>query len=53
VARFRFARIYGGWWGHVVGDDGGAVVQRSAGRYADRLRGDRPDRRDGRSSGAP
>jgi hypothetical protein len=42
VARFRFTRVYGGWWGHVVADDGADVVRRSADRYIDRLRGHRP-----------
>ncbi|MBV9919809.1 MAG: hypothetical protein JOY78_02995, partial [Pseudonocardia sp.] len=40
VARFRFGRLYGGWWGHVVGDesiDAAEVVQRSARRYVERL----------------
>jgi hypothetical protein len=44
VGRFRFNRVYGGWWGHVVLDDGGAVVRRSAERYIDRLTGQRPSR---------
>jgi len=41
VGRFRFGRLYGGWWGHVVGDgtiDAAEVVQRSARRYVERLR---------------
>lgn len=42
VARFRFARVYGGWWGHVVVGDGAELVRRSADRYAARLRGERP-----------
>ena len=42
VGRFRFERVYGGWWGHVVLDDGAAAVRRSAERYIDRLRGERP-----------
>jgi hypothetical protein len=42
VAGLRFARVYGGWWGHVVADDGAGVVARSAHRYVERLRGDRP-----------
>jgi hypothetical protein len=42
VARFRFERIYGGWWGRVVVGDGGAAVTRSATRYIERLRGQRP-----------
>ena len=42
VAGLRFARVYGGWWGHVVNDDGAGVVARSAHRYVERLRGDRP-----------
>jgi hypothetical protein len=48
VERFRFARVYGGWWGDVVADGGAGVVARSAHRYVARLHGDRP----GRSSAA-
>ena len=42
LARFRFGTLYGGWWGHVVGDgevDAAEAVQRSARRYVERLRG--------------
>jgi hypothetical protein len=39
VGRFRFDRVYGGWWGHVVLDDGAGAVRRSAARYVERLRG--------------
>jgi len=45
VARFRFGALYGGWWGHVVGDgrvDAAEAVQRSARRYVERLRGPVP-----------
>jgi hypothetical protein len=42
VDRFKFDRIYGGWWGRVVIDDGAAAVRRSADRYLARLRGERP-----------
>jgi hypothetical protein len=43
VAGFRFGKLYGGWWGHVVGDGrADAAVQRSARRYVARLRGARP-----------
>jgi hypothetical protein len=48
VQRFRFVRLYGGWWGHVVTDSGADVVRRSADRYVGRLRGDRAARGDGR-----
>jgi hypothetical protein len=48
VGDLPFARLYGGWWGHVVTDDGAAVVRRSAGRYVDLLSGDRAERSDGR-----
>ncbi|WP_214402540.1 hypothetical protein [Pseudonocardia lacus] len=44
VARFDFARVYGGWWGHVVTDAGADVVARSAHRYVERLHGRRPGR---------
>ena len=33
VARFRFDRMYGGWWDHVVLDGGAEAVRRSADRY--------------------
>ena len=42
VERLRFDRVYGGWWGAVVVDDGAAAVRRSADRYVARLRGERP-----------
>ena len=42
VAKFRFQRVYGGWWGRVVVDDGAAAVARSAHRYHQRLAGLRP-----------
>ena len=42
VGRFRFDRVYGGWWGRVIVDDGAAAVRRSADRYVERLRGHRP-----------
>jgi len=41
VERFRFDRVYGGWWGRVILDDGAAAVRRSADRYVKRLRGQR------------
>jgi hypothetical protein len=40
--RFTFDRVYGGWWGRVVLQDGAAAVRRSADRYAARLRARRP-----------
>jgi len=42
VGRFRFDRVYGGWWRHVVLDDGAEAVRRSAARYIARLQGERP-----------
>ena len=42
LGRFRFDRVYGGWWGRVIVDDGSAAVRRSAERYVERLRGNRP-----------
>ncbi|MEO6956381.1 MAG: MBL fold metallo-hydrolase [Antricoccus sp.] len=42
VERFRFDRVYGGWWGRVVVEDGATAIRRSADRYVARLRGDRP-----------
>jgi hypothetical protein len=40
VGRFRFARVYGGWWGRIVVEDGAAAVRRSAERYVARVRGE-------------
>ncbi|MGB6453021.1 MAG: MBL fold metallo-hydrolase [Streptosporangiaceae bacterium] len=42
--RFSFDRVYGGWWGRVVVQDGAAAVRRSADRYIARMRGERPRR---------
>jgi hypothetical protein len=39
---YRYDRIYGGWWDRVVDHDGEAAVARSAQRYRDWVRGDRP-----------
>jgi len=37
VAPFRFDRVYGGWWGRIVLEDGATAVTRSAERYIARL----------------
>lgn len=42
VEPFTFDRVYGGWWGRVVVQDGAAAVRRSADRYVARMRGERP-----------
>lgn len=42
VERFRFDRIYGGWWGRIVISDGPAAIRRSAERYIASLHGRRP-----------
>ena len=42
VERFRFDRVYGGWWGRVVVEDGAGAIRRSADRYVARLHGERP-----------
>jgi hypothetical protein len=42
VGRFTFDRVYGGWWGRVVIEDGAATIRRSADRYVARLHGERP-----------
>lgn len=42
VATLPFERIYGGWWGRVVLEDGPGAVRRSAQRYLARLSGARP-----------
>ncbi len=34
---FPFTRIYGAWWGRIVGDDGKAALRRSADRYWDHI----------------
>ena len=39
VSRFRFDRVYGGWWGRVVVGDGAEAVRLSADRYVQRLKG--------------
>ncbi|MDQ1421218.1 MAG: hypothetical protein QOJ52_3180 [Acidimicrobiaceae bacterium] len=44
VSQFRFQRVYGGWWGRVVVDDGALAVSNSAARYVARLEGQRPAR---------
>jgi hypothetical protein len=43
VERFAFDRVYGGWWGRVVVQDGPGAVRRSADRYVARLGGERPE----------
>jgi glyoxylase-like metal-dependent hydrolase (beta-lactamase superfamily II) len=40
LAPYRFDRIYGGWWGPVIDGDGKGVVERSAARYIELVRGD-------------
>jgi hypothetical protein len=42
VHRYRFDRVYGGWWERVIFSDASAAVQRSADRYIKWLEGD-PD----------
>jgi hypothetical protein len=42
VERFTFDRVYGGWWGRVVVEDGAGAIRRSAARYVARMRGERP-----------
>jgi glyoxylase-like metal-dependent hydrolase (beta-lactamase superfamily II) len=42
VERFRFDRVYGGWWGRVVVRNGPATIRRSAERYIASLHGRRP-----------
>ncbi len=42
IERFRFDRVYGGWWGRIVVRDGAGAVRRSADRYVARLHGERP-----------
>jgi hypothetical protein len=40
LAPYPFERVYGAWWGRVVGADGVAAVRRSADRYLRFARGD-------------
>jgi glyoxylase-like metal-dependent hydrolase (beta-lactamase superfamily II) len=40
LAPYAFDRIYGGWWTPVLRSDAAAVLERSAGRYIELLRGD-------------
>jgi glyoxylase-like metal-dependent hydrolase (beta-lactamase superfamily II) len=40
LSRYRFERIYDGWWEAVVRRDAAAIVKRSAQRYIEFLRGD-------------
>jgi glyoxylase-like metal-dependent hydrolase (beta-lactamase superfamily II) len=47
LSRYRFERIYDGWWEAVVRRDAAAIVKRSAQRYIEFLHGDAV-----RSSGA-
>lgn len=42
VESFAFDRIYGGWWGRVVMEDGATAVRRSADRYIARSHRQRP-----------
>ena len=44
VRPYRFDRIYGGWWQPVLRRDARAVVERSAERYIQWLRGEAEDR---------
>jgi hypothetical protein len=39
VERYRFDRIYSGWWGRTITDDGLAAIRRSADRYIAHLTG--------------
>jgi glyoxylase-like metal-dependent hydrolase (beta-lactamase superfamily II) len=39
LAPYRFERIYGGWWEPVIGADAHGIVERSAARYIEILRG--------------
>jgi hypothetical protein len=45
IARFDFDRVYGGWWGRIILEDGAEAVRRSAERYLARLQGERPQPR--------
>jgi len=45
VGRFTIDRVYGGWWGRDVFDEGTGAIRRSAAR----LNGERPSPQAGRS----
>ncbi|MGH2814629.1 MAG: hypothetical protein ACRDLC_05660, partial [Actinomycetota bacterium] len=45
VRPYRYDRIYGGWWQPVLREDAKAVVERSAERYIQWLRGEVADDR--------
>jgi glyoxylase-like metal-dependent hydrolase (beta-lactamase superfamily II) len=45
VRPYRFDRVYGGWWKPVLRADAKAVVERSAERYIQWLRGEVPEDR--------
>lgn len=51
LAPYRFDRIYDGWWEAVVRRDAQSVLQRSAKRYIEFLRGDAPEPSGARSCG--
>jgi glyoxylase-like metal-dependent hydrolase (beta-lactamase superfamily II) len=40
LAPYRFERIYGGWWDPVIDHDGDRIVERSAERYIEIVRGE-------------
>jgi len=40
VAPYAFERMYGGWWGPVIRGDAKGILERSAARYIEILRGD-------------
>jgi hypothetical protein len=43
VRPYRFDRIYGGWWEPILRRDAEQVVERSADRYIQWLRGEVPE----------
>ena len=43
VRPYRFDRIYGGWWEPVLRQDAKPVLERSADRYVQWLRGEVPE----------
>jgi hypothetical protein len=44
VRPYRFDRIYGGWWEPVLRQDAKSVLERSADRYVQWLRGEVPEK---------
>ena len=40
LSPYEFERLYGGWWGPIIDGDAKTIVERSAARYIELVRGD-------------